>query len=141
MKTISFFPFFFFFFYDYLYLFFLNLFFSFSLSLPLSLPPSLPLSPSLSLSLNLQVAYRNDGNEIGLRASAFESIAAIIQYGAKDTEARALEIVPHLMEKLKETFNMNILNNDDREIQIEFQVFFFFFFFFFFKRERKKRKK
>ena len=69
----------------------------------------------------LKVAYRNDGNEIGLRASAFEAIAAIIQYGARDTHESALKIVPHLMEKLNETFSMNLCNNDDREVQIEFQ--------------------
>ena len=69
----------------------------------------------------LEVAYRDDGNEIGLRASAFEAIAAIIQYGAKDTHESALQIVPHLMEKLNETFSMNVCNNDDREVQIEFQ--------------------
>uniref|UniRef100_A0A7S4KR14 Importin N-terminal domain-containing protein n=1 Tax=Paramoeba aestuarina TaxID=180227 RepID=A0A7S4KR14_9EUKA len=69
----------------------------------------------------LACAYRMDGNEIGLRASSFEAIAAIIQFGAKDTHESGLKILPHLIDKLNETFSMQVLNNDDKEIQIEFQ--------------------
>ena len=73
------------------------------------------------ISALVDVAYRSDGNEIGLRASAFEAITTIIRNGSLDTHAVDLEAIPFFLTRLSATFQMKIETNQDREIQIELQ--------------------
>ena len=71
----------------------------------------------------MSVAYRTDGSEIGLRSVAFEAITVVIQNGAKDTNESLLKTVPPFLEKLQETFSMQVVSNDDRERQVPFSSF------------------
>jgi hypothetical protein len=59
---------------------------------------------NFSLFQLLKVAYRDDANERGLRASAFEAITSIVQNGAQDSHPLAFQTVPHFLEKLTEVF-------------------------------------
>jgi len=69
----------------------------------------------------VDVASRPDGNEIGLRASAFEAITALIHNGAQDTIAVDLDAIGFFMDRLSATFQMKIERNEDKEAQIELQ--------------------
>jgi len=64
---------------------------------------------------------RDDADESNLRCSAYEAINVLIQSGAKDTQQIIVAAVPIFVDRLEQTFNMQILSNDDKEQQAELQ--------------------
>lgn len=64
---------------------------------------------------------RDDVDESNLRASAYEAINVFIQCGAKDTHPITVAALPHFIDRLEKTFQMQIVSADDKEEQNELQ--------------------
>lgn len=73
-----------------------------------------PYMPQLLQTL-LQVVDREDASESNLRISAFEAISVLIQNAAPDVKGVLLQLLPAIIDRLAQSFNMPALTNDDKE--------------------------
>lgn len=69
----------------------------------------------------METADRSDSSENHLRASAYEAVNVLIQTGADDTVSTTLLALPVFITRLGNTFNMQVLSNDDKDEQNELQ--------------------
>eukprot|EP01114_Cavostelium_apophysatum_P022766 TRINITY_DN834_c0_g1_i1.p1 TRINITY_DN834_c0_g1~~TRINITY_DN834_c0_g1_i1.p1 ORF type:complete len:849 (-),score=280.63 TRINITY_DN834_c0_g1_i1:274-2820(-) len=85
--------------------------------------PSNALSPFFGVILQkmLQITERDDADEANLRSAAYEAINTIITAGADDTKSTVLQMTPLIIQKLEQTFAMQIVSADDRSEQYEVQ--------------------
>ncbi len=63
----------------------------------------------------LQVVDREDASEANLRISAFEAISVLIQNAAPDVKNVLLQLLPAIIDRLAQSFNMPSLTNEDKE--------------------------
>lgn len=75
------------------------------------------LSPYMAhlLQTLLQVVDREDASESNLRIAAFEAISVLIQNAAPDVKSVLLQLLPAIIDRLAQSFNMPSLTNDDKE--------------------------
>ncbi|KAL7431561.1 hypothetical protein ACHAXM_002947 [Skeletonema potamos] len=63
----------------------------------------------------LQVVDRSDASESNLRICAFEAISVLIQNSAPDVKNVLLQLLPAIIDRLAQSFNMPVLTNEDKE--------------------------
>jgi len=73
-----------------------------------------PYMPHLLQTL-LQVVDREDAAESNLRIGAFEAISVLIQNAAPDVNAVLMQLLPAIIDRLAQSFNMPALTNEDKE--------------------------
>ncbi|KAL3822557.1 hypothetical protein ACHAXA_007668 [Cyclostephanos tholiformis] len=73
-----------------------------------------PYMPHLFQTL-LQVVDRNDATESNLCIAAFEAISVLIQNAAPDVKVVLLQLLPAIIERLAQSFNMPAVTNEDKE--------------------------
>lgn len=73
-----------------------------------------PYMPHLLQTL-LQVVDREDASESNLRIGAFEAISVLIQNAAPDVNAVLMQLLPAIIDRLAQSFNMPALTNEDKE--------------------------
>jgi len=73
-----------------------------------------PYMPTLLQTL-LQVCDREDAAESNLRIAAMEAISVLIQNSAPDCKALLIQLLPVIVDRLAQSFNMPTLTNEDRE--------------------------
>jgi len=81
------------------------------------------LSPFFQVLLQklLFATEREDADESNLRPSAYEAINVLIQNGAKDTQPLVVAVLPVFLQRLEQSFSMQIVSSDDKEQQQEVQ--------------------
>ena len=82
-----------------------------------------PLSPlfiTIARAL-LQASERSDAGENNLRCSAYEALNTTLQNAAADTRGNVEQLLPVILQRLQDTFALQIVSNDDREAQSELQ--------------------
>jgi len=65
----------------------------------------------------IDAADRPDAVEYNIRVNAYEALNRLVQNAASDVTPVIGAMVPHIVEKLKGTFSMEVLSRDDREHQ------------------------
>lgn len=75
------------------------------------------LSPYMATLLQtlLQVVDREDASESNLRIGAFEAISVLIQNAAPDVKPVLMQLLPAIIDRLVQSFNMPSLTNEDKE--------------------------
>ena len=73
-----------------------------------------PYMPTLLQTL-LQVVDREDASESNLRIGAFEAISVLIQNSAPDVLQVLMQLLPAIIDRLAQSFNMPALTNEDKE--------------------------
>ena len=75
------------------------------------------LSPYMATLLQtlLQVVDREDASESNLRIGAFEAISVLIQNAAPDVKTVLMQLLPAIIDRLAQSFNMPALTNEDKE--------------------------
>ncbi|KAL7549586.1 hypothetical protein ACHAWF_012850 [Thalassiosira exigua] len=75
------------------------------------------LSPYMAhlLQTLLQVVDREDASESNLRIGAFEAISVLIQNAAPDAKNILMQLLPAIIDRLGQSFNMPALTNEDKE--------------------------
>lgn len=73
-----------------------------------------PYMPSLLQTL-LQVVDREDASESNLRIGAFEAISVLIQNSAPDVLNILMQLLPAIIDRLAQSFNMPAVSNEDKE--------------------------
>ena len=63
----------------------------------------------------LKVVDRDDASESNLRIGAFEAISVLIQNAAPDVKEVLMQLLPAIIDRLSQSFNMPVLNNEDKE--------------------------
>ena len=63
----------------------------------------------------LQVVDRDDASESNLCIAAFEAISVLIQNAAPDVKVVLLQLLPAIIDRLAQSFNMPALTNEDKE--------------------------
>ena len=70
----------------------------------------------------LEASERPDAGRSGnLRSSAYEALNMVITNAAEDTKPHIEQLLPVILERLKKTFELQIVSADDREAQVELQ--------------------
>jgi len=69
----------------------------------------------------LATSERGDAGEHNLRCSAYEALNTTLTNAAEDTRAQVEQLLPVILDRLEQTFQLQIVSNDDREAQIELQ--------------------
>jgi len=69
----------------------------------------------------LACAERPDANESNLRSSAYEALNTVLNNSAEDTKPHLEQLLPAILKRLQDTFERQILTNEDREEQCELQ--------------------
>mmetsp|Transcript_21633 Transcript_21633/g.30313 ORF Transcript_21633/g.30313 Transcript_21633/m.30313 type:complete len:878 (+) Transcript_21633:104-2737(+) len=75
------------------------------------------LTPYMQMLLQtlFQVIERKDAHENNLRFSACEAISVLVANSAPDCKPLLLQLLPAIIDRLKATFNMSVITNDDKE--------------------------
>ena len=83
-----------------------------------------PLSPFFQSIIQalLVTTDREDAGDSRLRASAYETLNEIVRCSTEDTAPIVVQLVPVVMQKLSNTFDMQVVSSDDREKQTEVQA-------------------
>ena len=63
----------------------------------------------------LQVVDREDASESNLRIGAFEAISVLIQNAAPDVKGVLMQLLPAIIDRLAQSFNMTALTNEEKE--------------------------
>lgn len=79
-----------------------------------------PLFVSLARAL-LVCTERPDAGEHNLRCSAYEALNTTLTNSADDTRPSIEQLLPVVLKRLQDTFEMQVVSNDDREAQNELQ--------------------
>jgi len=82
--------------------------------------PLSPLFVDLARAL-LACTERPDASEANLRSTAYEALNTTIMNGAQDTRENIKQILPVIIQRLEQTFKMQIVSSDDKEAQTELQ--------------------
>ncbi len=85
--------------------------------------PTNPLSPlfvTLARAL-LETSERPDSSEHNLRCSAYEALNTTLTNAADDTRGHVEQLLPVILDRLRKTFDLQIVSNDDKEAQVELQ--------------------
>jgi len=86
----------------------------------LSTNPLSPLFVGLATGL-LQCTERKDVPTNHLRVAAYEALNSLISSSALDTREHIKQVLPLIITRLEQSFQMQIVNNEDREAQNELQ--------------------
>mmetsp|Transcript_1337 Transcript_1337/g.1780 ORF Transcript_1337/g.1780 Transcript_1337/m.1780 type:complete len:860 (+) Transcript_1337:100-2679(+) len=65
----------------------------------------------------LQVTERSDWSEHNLRVGAYEAVNTMIRHAAVDVRPIVVQILPVILERLQNTFTMQVLTTEDKEEQ------------------------
>ena len=69
----------------------------------------------------LQCTERKDVPTNHLRVAAYEALNSLISSSALDTREHIKQVLPLIITRLEQSFQMQIVNNEDREAQNELQ--------------------
>jgi importin subunit beta-1 len=69
----------------------------------------------------LQCTERPDAGERNLRCSGYEALNTVLSNAAEDTKPLIEQLLPVILQRLEQSFSLQIVSNDDREAQNELQ--------------------